>query len=137
LAEVYQKKERKAEELKLKMKELESNYKVDFKSKKYQEMQKNYSKERHTMNNDRDNARNLLRKGKMYAKKAMELNTPDRAIVDQKVSSKFPMVGRNHTRWFFGRFGNQEWNKSVDTENNKKIVQLRYSKGQEYLAYSR
>jgi hypothetical protein len=123
--------------MKLKMKELESSYRVDFKSKKYQERQQAYSKERHTMNNDRDNARNLLRKGKMYAKKAMELNTPDRAIVDQKVSNKFPMVGRNHTRWFFGRFGKQEWNKSVDSENAKKIVQLRYNKGQEYMNYSK
>lgn len=132
LSEVYNQKERKANELDFQMKELQKSYDVKFKSKHYSDLQKNYKNERNSVSVKREAQKLNRDNAKKFAGRYTVLNQCAKERLENRIKEKFPTEAGQHTDWFFGRFGKEQMSKSVEIENNGTINKVRYEKGNEY-----
>ena len=133
LAELYVKKEKRTQKMQDMIKNLQSSYEIDFKSKRYQDHEKNYMGERDCVLKQKEKYAKTMDIKKKYAKKAYEISNSERASQDQEVRERFPMIGKDHMRWFYGRFGKKEYLDNINVTKSKNINSIRYEKGQEYL----
>ena len=143
IREMYKKKEKKAVEMKKKMEELTKSYNVKFKSKKHRSIEENYQSERNVVRGELEKIQEKINRGKQYGLRQNVLSSTEKLKVNSEIREKFPTIAkshqpkhmRNHMKWWFGRFGKSEWNKSVDVMNSPKIVELRNIKGNEYFQH--
>ena len=135
IREMWKKKERKQKELKRQLDDLTSSYSIKYKSRQYLEYEKSYQEIRTVPHQLRSPTMVFLEKQKEYVQETDKIIEPQKQEIKKDLEKKFPSRGKNHTKWFFGRFGKQEWNKSVDIENSPKIVKLRNIKGNEYFEH--
>ena len=129
LAEMYKKKEEKIHQMKVNMKKLESTYEIPYKSPTYLEFESNFPAQRHSVPIKLTQTKTLISKSRDYGNEQLKLPSLARQKIDQNLKKNFPAEGKNYVRWFFGRFGREEWNKSVELQNSSKLVKLRYAKG--------
>jgi hypothetical protein len=133
IAEVYSKKEIHAQKMKEKMQESERSYKINFKSRSHIAIKDSYREIRDSFLNTRIETQAKIDNAKQLIQKQTKMSDVKKDRIRISVDQKFPPIGKNHTNWFYGRFGKAQYSKSVDYENSKKLVSLRYQKGNEYL----
>ena len=133
LAESYQKKEKRTQEMKDQLNKLQSSYEIEFKSKRYKDHKKSYMGDRNYELKQKEKYAKTINIKNKYAKNAYEISSSERASQDQEVRERFPMIGKDHMRWYYGRFGKKEYFDSVNTTKSKNIHKIRHERGQEYM----
>lgn len=131
LAKIYEKKEKKKEEMKKNLIELEKNYQVAYKSKKYMQFRGSYSQDRNNVRISIDKSHKDREMSKKYGEKIRELNLPaiEKGNMLEQLEQRFPKEGKGHDTWFYGRFGEKVWNRNKGIQKDSEIMKVRMERG--------
>jgi hypothetical protein len=136
LAEAMKNRERKKEELRKRIMDLEKSYKVSFKSQTHGKIKAGFSQQRNSVHLTRDHQQRNRDHSKQFAKKINEINFPK--IDNLRATSndaRFPKQGHAHTQWFYGRFAIGEVRQNVDHTTAPNYNIKRNALGNDYLRY--
>jgi hypothetical protein len=133
-------KERRREELKKRCAELEKNYQERYKSKTYTNIESNYSSDRHKILLQKEKALDSLDAKKELGTKILKSNFPALPKIPQshlrRNSNGNPVNTLEHANYFYGRFGRNEFHKSVDLDAAPNYQINKYQQGNQFLQQS-
>lgn len=134
LQKITSNKEKGRQQLREKVIEQEKTYKEQniYKSKIYDNVIDNFSK-----GNPFDIQKQKIIDSKIFsekfAKDVVTKRLPPKEERESNLLMKFPNKGSEHYKWFYGRFGNQEWSKSVDYGHRANYWQKNHDLGNSYM----
>jgi hypothetical protein len=133
-------KERRQEELKKRCAELEKNYQERYKSKTYTTIESNYSSDRHKILLQKEKALDSLYAKKELGTKILKSNFPALPKIPQshlrRNSNGNPVNTLEHANYFYGRFGRNEFHKSVDLSAAPSYQITKNTHGNQFLEQS-
>jgi hypothetical protein len=133
-------KERRQEELKKRCAELEKNYQERYKSKTYTNIESNYSSDRHKILHQKEKALDSLDAKKELGTKILKSNFPALPKIPQshlrRNSNGNPVSSLEHANYFYGRFGRNEFHKSVDLSLAPSYQSTKNTHGNNFLQQS-
>lgn len=131
-AEMLTQKEKKKEELRKRVAELENSYTVKYKSKAYDSIEKGYVNDRKKL--DLEKVKHLQNRtvAKKYGEKIKELNFPENNDMEKILEQRFPKEGKGQKEWYYGRFGEKIWRDDVNRSANPTQINNRYNQGNDF-----
>jgi hypothetical protein len=133
-------KKRRQQELKKRCAELEKNYQERYKSKTYTTIESNYSSDRHKISLQKEKALDSLDAKKELGTKILKSNFPALPKIPQshlrRNSNGNPVNTLEHANYYYGRFGRNEFHKSVDLNAAPSYQITKNTHGNQFLEQS-